>query len=94
MNDVIQVWKKAPLAEHTNYEDKLEAEKEKNSAAEKEEPKSSNKILEEEAKSELFKVGDLVDILDTEEGPETAGGWFEGSIVKITQEEGDSVVAG
>ena len=94
MNDVIQVWKKAPLADQTNYEAKADTEKAENSAAEKEEPKNSNKIVEEEAESELFKVGDIVDILDTDEGAETAGGWFEGSIAKITREEGDTVVAG
>ena len=74
LNDVIQVWKKAPLADQTNYEAKADTEKEENFAAEKEEPKNSNKIVEEEAESELFKVGDIVDILDTDEGAETAGG--------------------
>ena len=72
-----QVWKKAPLADQTNYEEKADTEKEENSTDEKEEPKNSRKIVEEEAESELFKVGDIVDILDTDEGAETAGGWSE-----------------
>ena len=36
----------------------------------------------------------MVDILDTDEGADTAGGWFEGSITKITREEGDSMMVG
>ena len=54
----------------------------------------NNRIVEAEAQSEFFKVGDIVDILDTDDGGDTAGGWFEGSIAKITREEGDTVVAG
>ena len=94
MNDVIQVWKKAPLADQTNYEEKADTEKEENSTDEKEEPNNSNKIVEEEVESELLKVGDIVDILDTDEGAETAGGWSEGTIAKINRGEGDTVVAG
>ena len=32
------------------------------------------------AESELFKVGDIVDILETDEETETAGRWIEGAI--------------
>ena len=94
MNDIIQVWRRAPLADQTNCTEKPDKEEEENSTAEKEEPEKANKVVVEEAESELFKVGDLVDILDTDEGADTAGGWFEGAIAKITREEGDSVVAG
>ena len=40
MNDVIQVWKKAHLAEQTDYVEKADTEKEKNSVAEKEEQRT------------------------------------------------------
>ena len=46
----------------TNYEGQPEKEAEKSSAAAK-----------EEVESEFFKVGDLVDILDTNEEADTAG---------------------
>ena len=43
-------------------------------------PNTSNRIVEEMAESELFKVGDIVDILETDEETETAGRWIEGAI--------------
>ena len=82
------------MADQTNYKPEPVGEEKENSATDKEEPEKTNRIIEEAAESELFKVGDLVDILDTDEGADTAGGWFEGAIAKITREEGDSVVAG
>ena len=69
LNDVIQVWKKTPLADQTNYEAESEKEAEKGPAAGKEELEKTNRVVEEEAESELFKVGDLVDIFDTDGQP-------------------------
>ena len=40
MNDVIQVWMNAHLADQPDYEEKVDAKKEKNSAVEKEEPRT------------------------------------------------------
>ena len=62
MNAVILIWKKTPLTDQTNYEGQPEKEAEKSPAAAK-----------EEVESELFQFGDLVDILDTDEGADTTG---------------------
>ena len=39
-------------------------------------------------------MDDLVEILDSKEGSETAGRWFKGQVKRITREEGNSMVAG
>ena len=87
MNDVIQLWRRESPAGHSNQEDNEKTEERKE--AEPEKPK-----IVEAAESQFFKVDDLVDILDSEEGSETAGGWFERQVKRITREVGDSVVAG
>jgi len=50
-------------------------------------------IIEEKDQSEFFKIGDLIDIRDTDDS-ESAGAYFEGEIVKICVEEGAEAVAG
>ena len=55
---------------------------------EKVQEEKSTKIIEEREESELFKCGDIVDILDLDDS-ESAGAYFEGEIVKITVEEGN-----
>ena len=87
LNDVIQLWRKEPLADA-----------DETAAQDKDQDKSAADVKEainvvEDADSDFFQLGDIVDILDTEEG-EYAGGWFEGAVVRITREEGDSLVAG
>ena len=89
--DVIQLWKREPLADISNHEENGADERESKSPVEESKKKI---IVKEEADSEFFRVGDIVDILDTDEGADTAGGWFEGAVARITREEGDSVVTG
>ena len=60
---------------------------------EAEKPKSTSQVIEEKDGSEFFKLNDLVDIRDVDDS-ESAGGYFEGEIVRITVEEGTDVVAG
>jgi len=96
INDIIQLMIRQPLGESQapNLPQTPTKEKSKTSR-----PASPVEVLEKaeevvtEVESEFYKKGDLVDILDTEEG-ESAGGWFEGIVSKITKEEGENVVAG
>ena len=45
------------------------------------------------AVSEFYKIGHLVEVLDTEDG-ESVGDWFEGPIARVTNLESEGVVAG
>jgi len=87
VNDIIQLMVRQPLGE--SHVDNLpkkekEAEKEKN---EKKEEKEIKPVVEEvpqveDAESEVFKVGDSVDVQDSE-----TGAWFEANIRKITRND-------
>ena len=79
LNDVVQLWRREPLADRTNQDVSPVAEQVK----EKEDQVAA--VPEEEAESEVFKVGDIVDILDKDDGQ----GWFEGSVVRITRSESE-----
>ena len=53
----------------------------------------SSRVHLANVESEFYKIGDLVDICDMEDG-DSAGAWFEGSIARVTKEEGEGVAAG
>ena len=61
---------------------------------EKKEVEPEKPKIVKDAESQFFKVDDLVEILDSKEGSETAGRWFKGQVKRITREEGNSMVAG
>lgn len=66
---------------------------EETEAEAKNDQKDENSV--EDVESEWWQPGDLVDICDVEEGSDTAGGWFEGKIVRVTRETGpQAIVAG
>ena len=109
INEVIQLWKMKPIAPVKDQENKdpnVNEEDKENSSGQangvgsdeiKEEKKSEIKpetiVVEEKTASEMYKIGDLVDIRDIDD-TDSAGGYFEGEIVRITAEEGPEVVAG
>ena len=103
LNSVIQLWEvKAPQPPPScPCPDNDEDDKENSSAAankvkvvavdEKEEIKEEKvSSVEEKTETEFFKVGDIVDIKDVEDS-ESAGGWFEGEVVKIQVVDGELV---
>ena len=109
INEVIQLWKMKPIAPVENQENRdpnVNEEDKENSSGQangvgsdeiKEEKKPEIKpetiVVEEKTASEMYKIGDLVDIRDIDD-TDSAGGYFEGEIVRITAEEGPEVVAG
>jgi len=95
VNDMIQLMIRQPLGESQTPNLPQTPTKEQNKSSRPGTPtdEEEEKVLVEDAESEFYKLGDLIDILDTDEG-ESAGAWFEGSVARITKEEGEGVVAG
>jgi len=94
VNDIIQLMVRVqPIEETSLSEDSSSSPTEKTTEEAKEKASATKNIIIKDATSDFFKVGDIVDIQDSDEG-ESAGAWFEGSVVRITQEEGDDIVAG
>ena len=104
LNDCIQLWvmKPAPVKDKDdvdecnkcdNVVEKLASDSVENVQVEAEKSKATSQVIEEKEASEFFKLNDLVDIRDVDDS-ESAGGYFEGEIVRITVEEGTEVVAG
>jgi len=93
LNDIIQLMVRQPLSEiqESNLSQTPEEKDETNSPDEI--PVEKEEITVTDTESELYKVGDLVDILDTEDG-DSAGAWFEGTVARVTKEEGKGAVAG
>jgi len=93
VNDIIQLMVRQPLGESQTSNLPETPTKEKAKSSRPATPVEKEEAVVVEAESEFYKIGDLVDILDTEDG-ESAGAWFEGSIARVTKEEGEGVVAG
>lgn len=92
VNDIIQLMVRQPLGESQADNLPHTPNKEKKSSRPATPVKEAEEVVKD-VESEFYKIGDLVDILDTEDG-ESAGAWFEGIIARITKEEGEGVVAG
>lgn len=95
INDIIQLMVRQPLGElqTNNLPPTPSEEASKSSSPGTPVEEEKEKVVVTEAESEFFKIGDLIDIRDTDEG-DSAGAWFEGSVARITKEEGEDVVAG
>eukprot|EP00092_Neocalanus_flemingeri_P024497 GFUD01026565.1.p1 GENE.GFUD01026565.1~~GFUD01026565.1.p1 ORF type:complete len:605 (+),score=218.89 GFUD01026565.1:105-1919(+) len=92
LNDIIQLMVRQPLGEIQDSNLPETSTNEESKTSRPATPIEKESVVED-AESEFYKIGDLVDILDTEDG-ESAGAWFEGSIARVTREEGEGVVAG
>jgi len=87
VNDTIQLMVRQPLAEVKNPEENGKVEKKSpiKSILEKEaEEKKAKEKEENDVECDEYKIGDLVDIRDAEEG-ESAGAWWEGKIARIVR---------
>lgn len=104
LNDIIQMMVRPPLADSQadnlpNIKQKTAEKKEEKLNEEETDSETKNdekdENLVEDVESEWWQPGDLVDICDVEDGSDTAGGWFEGKIVRVTRETGpQAIVAG
>jgi len=92
VNDIIQLMIRQPLGESQTPNLPQTPSVEKKENAEQEDIAKKENVIKD-AESEFYKLKDIVDILDTEDG-DSAGAWFEGIIARITKEEGSNVVAG
>ena len=105
VNEVIQLMVRQPLEETRGQENIPITERlarevlegvDKAEEKEVEKEEQTKKVIEEEATSEYFMVGDLVDIMDSDPGEGgTPGAWYEGAVVRVTRQQGgDEVGAG